>query len=56
MEEKGWETVLNEYVFAGEEHAEGMLVRIFAGFLHPLIHPGFGVEFKQPAIVVKALA
>lgn len=26
------------------------------GFLHPLIHLGFGVEFKQPAIVAEALA
>ena len=28
----------------------------FAGFLHPLIHLGFGVEFQQPAIVAEALA
>lgn len=26
------------------------------GFLHPLIHLGFGVEFNQPAIVAQALA
>jgi hypothetical protein len=26
------------------------------GFLHPLIHLGFGVEFNQPAIVAEALA
>lgn len=26
------------------------------GFLHPIIHLGFGVEFKQPAIIVEALA
>lgn len=26
------------------------------GFLHPLIHLGFGIEFKQPAIIVEALA
>ena len=26
------------------------------GFLHPIIHLGFGVEFKQPAIVAEALA
>lgn len=26
------------------------------GFLHPLIHLGFGVEFKQPAIIAEALA
>lgn len=28
----------------------------FSGFLHPLIHLGFGVEFKQPAIIAEALA
>ena len=26
------------------------------GFLHPLIHLGFGIEFKQPAIIAEALA
>ncbi len=26
------------------------------GLLHPIIHLGFGVEFKQPAIVAEALA
>ena len=26
------------------------------GFLHPIIHLGFGVEFQQPAIVAEALA
>ncbi|KIW68530.1 hypothetical protein PV04_04469 [Phialophora macrospora] len=56
IEEKGWEQVLNEHVFARTEHAERILDRMFAGFLHPLIHLGFGVEFKQPAIIVEALA
>ncbi|ETI24533.1 hypothetical protein G647_03902 [Cladophialophora carrionii CBS 160.54] len=56
IEEKGWEQVLNEQVFAKTEHAERILDRMFAGFLHPLIHLGFGVEFKQPAIIVEALA
>lgn len=27
-----------------------------AGFLHPIIHLGFGVEFQQPAIIAEALA
>lgn len=26
------------------------------GFLHPLIHLGFGLEFRQPAIIAEALA
>ena len=28
----------------------------FEGFLHPIIHLGFGVEFQQPVIVAEALA
>ena len=31
-------------------------VDIPQGFLHPIIHLGFGVEFKQPAIIAEALA
>lgn len=31
------------------------LIRI-PGFLHPIIHLGFGIEFKQPAIIAEALA
>lgn len=27
-----------------------------SGFLHPMIHLGFGIEFEQPAIVAEALA
>ena len=27
-----------------------------SGFLHPIIHLGFGIEFKQPAIIAEALA
>jgi hypothetical protein len=56
MAKKGWEAVLNEYLFAGDEAADDMLVRLYAGFLHPIIHLGFGVEFKQPAIIAEALA
>jgi hypothetical protein len=56
MESKGWENVLNEYIFAGDERADDMLGRMFAGFLHPLIHLGFGLEFNQPAIIAEALA
>jgi len=56
MENKGWENVLNEYVFAGNDRADDMFARLYAGFLHPLIHLGFGIEFRQPAIVAEALA
>ena len=33
-----------------------MLTPPLVGFLHPLIHLGFALEFKQPAIVAEALA
>lgn len=56
IEAKGWQAVLNEYVFAGTESADDMLARLFAGFLHPLIQLMYGVEWAQPAIVAEALA
>jgi len=33
MESKGWENVLNEYVFAGDERADDLLGRMYAGKL-----------------------
>lgn len=33
-----------------------MFVRLYAGFLHPIIHLGYGIEFQQPAIVAEGLA
>lgn len=56
IDKKGYETVINEYCLKGDERANDMLVRMFMGFLHPIIHLGFGVEFKQPAIIAEALA
>lgn len=31
MEKKGWENVLNEYLFAGDERADNLLTRMYAG-------------------------
>ncbi|KAM3068892.1 hypothetical protein ACMFMG_004065 [Clarireedia jacksonii] len=56
MEKKGWQDVLKEYLFAGDARADNFLGRLYAGFLHPIIHLGFGVEFNQPAIIAEALA
>ena len=56
MEKSGWEAVLQKYVFAGDERADTMLVALYAGFLHPIIHLGYGIEFKQPAIMAEGLA
>lgn len=54
--EFGEEKVLREFLFAGTPQADKLLVRLFAGFLHPLIQLLYGVEFGQPAIVAEALA
>ncbi|KAG9236545.1 hypothetical protein BJ875DRAFT_371942 [Amylocarpus encephaloides] len=56
MEEKGWEKVLQDYIFAGDERADDLLGRMYAGFLHPIIHLGFGIEFNQPAMIAESLA
>ncbi|KAF2685090.1 hypothetical protein K458DRAFT_403332 [Lentithecium fluviatile CBS 122367] len=57
MERRGWEDVVNEYAFKGDERADDMLTLMnWTGFLHPIIHLGFGIEFKQPAIIAEALA
>jgi hypothetical protein len=56
IDAKGWQNTLQEQLFAETEHADDMLVRMYAGFLHPIIHLGFGIEFQQPAIIAEALA
>ncbi|KIW89991.1 uncharacterized protein Z519_09421 [Cladophialophora bantiana CBS 173.52] len=49
--------VLNKYVFSDDnELAKTIFSRLFAGYYHPFIHLGYGVEFNQPAIVAEALA
>ncbi|KAL8948606.1 MAG: hypothetical protein Q9222_005222 [Ikaeria aurantiellina] len=56
IESKGHEAAIHEYIFADNERAKIMFNRLFAGYLHPIIHLGFGVEFRQPAIIAEALA
>lgn len=56
IELKGYQAVINEYCLKGDERADDMLGRLYAGFLHPMIHLGFGIEFQQPAIIAEALA
>lgn len=52
-----WQKVLAEYMFKPDDpRSQDMLVRMFAGFLHPLIQLMYGVEWDQPAIVAMALA
>ncbi|KAK5627329.1 hypothetical protein RRF57_003044 [Xylaria bambusicola] len=56
IDEKGWQAVLNEYLFKGDERSDDLLVRMFAGFFHPIIQLMYGVEWQQPAIVAMGLA
>ncbi|OCL15442.1 hypothetical protein AOQ84DRAFT_419307 [Glonium stellatum] len=53
---KGVPDVVNEFVFKRDEAADDMLLRMFSGFLHPILHLGFGLEFDQPCIVAESLA
>lgn len=54
--EGGWEAVLAEHALAGTPAADDLLVRLFAGILHPALQLMYGVEWRQPAIVAEALA
>ncbi|KAI0115516.1 HypA protein [Nemania sp. FL0031] len=56
IDEKGWQAVLSEHLFKGDERSEDMLIRMFAGFLHPIIQLMYGIEWQQPAIVAMGLA
>jgi hypothetical protein len=56
IDKKGWQATLQEHLLSETELADDLLVRMYAGFLHPIIHLGFGIEFQQPAIIAEALA
>ncbi|KAK3685847.1 hypothetical protein B0T22DRAFT_500606 [Podospora appendiculata] len=54
----GWQAVLARYLFkeSNTPADDDLLLRMFAGVLHPLIQLMYGMEFNQPAIVAEALA
>lgn len=52
----GWEAVFAEHALAGTPAADDLLVRLFAGILHPALQLMYGMEWRQPAIVAEALA
>ena len=56
ISKKGYQEVIKEYLLAGDDRADDFLGRLYAGFLHPIIHLGYGVEFEQPAVIAEALA
>jgi hypothetical protein len=68
-ESKGYEAVVNRWLFERDELANDMLERFMVCecvppceqhslklAVHPLIHMGCGLEFHQPALIVEALA
>ena len=56
IEKKGWQDVVKEYLFAGDERANDLFARLYSGFLHPMIQLMYGIEFEQPAIIAAGLA
>ncbi|KAI5924655.1 hypothetical protein F4810DRAFT_662673 [Camillea tinctor] len=56
IERLGWQKTIQEYMFKGDERSEDMLLRMFAGFVHPLIQLMYGVEWHEPALVAMGLA
>ncbi|KAG8215387.1 hypothetical protein J3R82DRAFT_8988 [Butyriboletus roseoflavus] len=65
ISEKGAASTLEEFVFSEKYNFQKgrdantqpeMLARFFGGFLHPLIHIGYGVEFGLKGMLVEGLA
>ncbi|UPK92117.1 hypothetical protein LCI18_003052 [Fusarium solani-melongenae] len=56
IEARGYEAVVNDYLFKNDDASNDILVRLHAGAIHPLIQLMYGLEWKQPAIVAEALA
>lgn len=56
MEKIGHEDLLNKTLFAGDERADDLLARCFAGLYHPLIQIGYGLEFGLSALIPEGLA
>lgn len=56
IEERGWKDVIYEYCFSQSKTANAILIRMFDGAFHSIIHLGLGIEFEQAAIIAEALA
>ncbi|KAJ9616784.1 hypothetical protein H2200_000503 [Cladophialophora chaetospira] len=48
--------VVNKIVFADTPIANKLFNLFFAGYYHPFIHLGYGLEYDQPALVAEGLA
>jgi hypothetical protein len=56
IELRGIDGALMRHLFDATPRAQDLLVRLLAGFLHPFIHIGYGLEFGLPAVVDEGLA
>ncbi|RAH39755.1 questin oxidase family protein [Aspergillus brunneoviolaceus CBS 621.78] len=56
IDRHGWQSVVTTYVFSETPLAEKLLIKLYEGMYHSLIHLGLGIEFGQPGIIAEALA
>ncbi|EWC47454.1 hypothetical protein DRE_00422 [Drechslerella stenobrocha 248] len=56
IDQVGWQETVKRHIFSEKGVKDGMPERLVAGFLHPWIHLGYGIEFEQPAIIAEGLA
>ncbi|KAG6995600.1 cytochrome P450 monooxygenase [Physcia stellaris] len=54
--ERGVPDVIKEYVLKGDARANDIFCRMYTDLVHPIIHLGYAIEFKQPSLVAEALA
>jgi hypothetical protein len=55
MEAKGWENVLNEYLFSGTEQADDLLTRLFAGAYLSFPFVLFPFEYSKNSLRIPSL-
>ncbi|KAI0970333.1 hypothetical protein F4678DRAFT_136819 [Xylaria arbuscula] len=56
IQQDGVEKVLQDYLLGVSDVAESMFPRLWHGYVHPIMHLGLGLEFKQLPIVAEGLA
>ncbi|KAK0739736.1 hypothetical protein B0T21DRAFT_285831 [Apiosordaria backusii] len=52
----GWQQTVTRYLFEEGEGKEDLLVRLFGGFLHPLIQLMYGLEWQLEGVIAEGLA
>ncbi|KAK4657306.1 hypothetical protein QC762_211830 [Podospora pseudocomata] len=52
----GWKETVTRYLFEEGEGKEDLIIRLFGGFLHPLIQLMYGLEWGLTGVVAEGLA